>query len=174
MHSDQTANPLNIFAKRLKEITKKRNKTDEDHQLVAEIEFEASLYYNKEQGYYMPSANLDASFLASGKQFRLGTAYKQAILIPNDAPFVFKHQRLSPKELFNNIAYVDQRTVKVQSAKNIRTRPIFREWSCEFQVFLDEAKMNEAEVMQVIKNAGLYVGIGDYRPRYGRFSVEQL
>ncbi|WPU91788.1 hypothetical protein SNE25_20945 [Mucilaginibacter sabulilitoris] len=174
MHSDATANPLNPFTKKLKEVTKKRSKTDDDHALMSEIEFEASLYHDSEIGYYIPSANLDASFLASAKMFKMGTLWKQAALIPNDAKFVFKHHKMSPSDLYKSGLYSDMRTVKIGTSKTIRTRPIFKEWEIEVEVMLDEAKLNESEVDQIVNNAGLYVGLCDYRPRYGRFSVEKI
>ena len=45
MHDDKTANPLNDFTKKLKALTGKRKKTDEDLLAIAEVEWNASLYY---------------------------------------------------------------------------------------------------------------------------------
>jgi hypothetical protein len=174
MHSDKTANPLNSYTKKLKEFTGKRNKTDDDHLAIAEIEFEASLYWNERQGYFIPSANIEATLLASAKHFKLGQLWKQAAVVINDAPLIFRHSKLPPAELFKLPQYVDIRTVKVQASKNMRCRPIFHEWNFEFEVMLDEGKLNESQVDQVIKNAGSYIGIADWRPKFGRFEVEKL
>ncbi len=43
-HNGQTADPLNEFAKELKKVSGKRNKTDEYHALMGEIEWRAGLY----------------------------------------------------------------------------------------------------------------------------------
>lgn len=174
MHSDVTANPLHPFTKKLKELTKKRNKTDEDFEAIARVEFEAGCYWTKESGYYIPSAVLDAAFLGSSKHFKQGVLFKQACLVPDDAKFIFKHKAIEPSELFNLSQYVDLRTVKVGQAKTTRCRPVFREWSLDCEIILDEAKLNGAEVDNIVINAGLYIGLCDYRPRYGRFTVKKI
>jgi len=173
MHSDKTANPLHPFTKRLKELTKKRQKTDEDQEAIARCEFEASCYY--EDGIYiMPSSVLDATFLASAKQFKQGVLWKQAAIVPDDAIFEFKHSKVPPPKLFDVPGYCDMRTVKVGQAKTMRCRPIFHSWEFTCTIFLDEAKLNETEVDTIVKNAGMYIGVCDYRPRYGRFTVEKV
>lgn len=169
MHSDRTANPLNPQTKALKVVTSKRKKTDEDHYEIARLEFIASCYYNGK--WYLPSANIEAMLLASAKHFKMGTIIKQALIIPDDATFEFSDDKLKPEDLFHVDEYVDQRTVKISQAKNIRTRPIFNSWKSVFVCWLDTDKMNVEQLIQIIENAGKYVGIGDYRPRFGKFTI---
>ena len=171
MHSDVTANPLNEWTKKLKEVTSKRKKTDEDHAEISKIEFQASMYYDKEHGYYVPAQNIEACLLNSAKMFKLGTLIKQAVLISENGTFVFPDKDTTPEKLYKKSLYVDMRTVKIGTSKTVRTRPIFMEWASSFTVFIDEDKMNITELKQIVENAGKYVGIGDYRPRYGRFEV---
>lgn len=171
MHSDVTANPLGFWSKELKKYTSKRKKTDEDHEAISSVEFQASCYYD-EGKYVIPSANIEACMLASAKQFKLGTTIKQAVIVPEDATFDFEHSDLTPEKLYSKAQYVDMRTVKVGTSKTIRTRPIFHSWESTFEVFLDEDKMNPEQVIDIISNAGKYVGLGDYRPRYGRFEIK--
>lgn len=172
MHSDKTANPLHPLTKKLKEFTKKRSKTDEDMEAIARVEFEAGCYYENGK-YIMPSPVLDATFLASAKMFKMGVLWKQACFISDDALFEFKNQKIAPNKLFDIPGYCDIRTVKVGQAKTMRCRPVFAHWEFSFTVVLDEAKLNESEIDNIVKNAGLYVGLCDYRPRYGRFEVEK-
>jgi len=173
IHSDKTANPMNEFTKQLKTFTSKRKKTEEDIEAVSRIEFLASLYYEN-GNYVIPSANIEATMLASAKQNRNGTLLKQAVTIINDGTFDFKDKNVSPDKLWNLGKYTDIRTVKVGTSKVMRTRPIFKEWASEFDVYYDDAKLNRDEVVSILENAGKYVGLGDYRPRYGRFSVEVI
>ena len=174
MHSDQTANPLNSYAKALKKITSKRQKTDDDHAAISELEFVAGLYYSKKDGYHMPGVNLESCFIASAKHSKKGTLLKQAMIIGSDGTFDFEHKDLSPTDLFNVGDYTDMRTVKVGTSKCIRTRPIFDKWSVSFEVFLDTDKVDVADFKAIVENAGRYVGLGDFRPRYGRFVVTQF
>jgi hypothetical protein len=172
MHSDKTANPLHPLTKKLKELTKKRNKTDEDLEAIARVEFEAGCYYEGGK-YLIPASVLDATFLSSAKMFKQGVLWKQAAFIPNDAIFEFKHSKIAPDKLFDIPGFADIRTVKVGQAKTMRCRPVFSHWEFSCTIILDEAKLNESEIDNIVKNAGLYVGICDYRPRFGRFEVEK-
>jgi hypothetical protein len=169
MHSDRTANPLNAHTKALKAVTGKRKKTDDDHYEIAKLEFIASAYYNGH--WHIPAANFEAMLLNSAKHFKLGTTIKQALLVPDDGTFEFPDSKLKPEDLFHLDEYLDQRTVKVQQSKTVRTRPIFNAWKSTFTCWLDTDKMDVEQLIQIIENAGKYVGLGDYRPRYGRFNI---
>lgn len=176
MHSDVAANPLNHFSKAQKEITSKRKKTDEDHERLAKLDFLASLYYSAAKGYYIPSQNIDATLLASAKMFKLGVTWKQAAFVENDSAFIFPHTKLSPDDLYvvENGMYRDMRTVKVGLAKTVRCRPAFNIWEFDSTIIFDESKFNERQIDQIIENAGKYIGICDYRPRFGRFEATKI
>ena len=170
MHDDKTANPLNDFTKKLKALTGKRKKTDEDLLAIAEVEWNASLYYENGK-YVIPTKVIESTLLASAKQFKKGTLLKQCIIVADDMVLEFKDKNLTPEKLFKKLEYVDMRTVKVGQAKTTRCRPLFNSWKGEFTVILDEDKLNVEEIEQIVANAGKYVGMCDYRPRYGRFQV---
>lgn len=161
-----------MSTQKLKVFTGKRKKTDDDHAAISAIEFEASCYYEKK--WHIPAANFEAMLLASAKHFKLGTTIKQALLVPDDAEFNFADKELIPADLFTLSEYVDQRTVKVGTSKTIRTRPIFHDYTVKFTCWLDTDKMNVDQLQQIVENAGKYVGLGDYRPRYGRFEIEKV
>jgi hypothetical protein len=69
--------------------------------------------------------------------------------------------------------YLDQRRVMVQRSGVTRMRPAFLAgWSAsfEFQVLLPEY-VSERELLDVLVNAGRLLGVGDFRPTYGRFAI---
>jgi hypothetical protein len=57
-------------------------------------------------------------------------------------------------------------------AKIMRYRPIFRNWSLSATVVVNEDVVNINEVKKALVDAGALIGLGDYRPRFGRFNVE--
>jgi hypothetical protein len=57
-------------------------------------------------------------------------------------------------------------------AKIMRYRPIFRNWSLSATVVVNEDVVNINEVKKALIDAGSLIGLGDYRPRFGRFNVE--
>ena len=54
-HNLRLANPLGEYAKKIKEITAKKKKTDAELIKLQELEFLGSLYYNDEIGVYIPN-----------------------------------------------------------------------------------------------------------------------
>lgn len=69
--------------------------------------------------------------------------------------------------------YLDTRRVTVQRAGVNRTRPAMRQgWTVEleFQILTPEY-IDSALFQDVLNTAGRLVGVGDFRPTYGRFFV---
>lgn len=69
--------------------------------------------------------------------------------------------------------YLDRRRVQVQRNGITRTRPAFKTgWKATgtFQIVLPEY-INPQLFREVVVNAGRLVGVGDFRPTNGRFSI---
>lgn len=72
---------------------------------------------------------------------------------------------------------VDARRVMIQKAGIIRGRPAFDDWHCELKLVIDDRIWPEdqhALLLEILEHAGQTVGIGDFRPRFGRFTVEAV
>lgn len=66
--------------------------------------------------------------------------------------------------------------VRVQQAGVTRTRPGFRKgWKAAFNFMSIAPEYVDADLlMEVLTNAGRLVGVGDFRPTYGRFAVTKF
>jgi hypothetical protein len=70
---------------------------------------------------------------------------------------------------------IDSRPVRIQRARIIRRRPFLQKWSLSFEIkVLDEDLLPKEVLNAVLVKAGESVGIGDYRPRFGRFIVTKF
>lgn len=69
--------------------------------------------------------------------------------------------------------YMDMRRVQVQRNGITRSRPAMHKgWRAEFQLLVNIPEYVPTDVLQeVIGNAGRLIGLADFRPSYGRFSV---
>lgn len=69
--------------------------------------------------------------------------------------------------------YEDRRRVVVQRAGVNRTRPALKAgWSATFDLLINLPEyISAAELNEVIGMAGRLIGVGDFRPTYGRFQV---
>lgn len=72
--------------------------------------------------------------------------------------------------------YLDTRRVTVQRAGVNRTRPAMRAgWRATFDIqVLTPEYIDQALLLDVLQTAGRLVGVGDFRPTYGRFNVVEF
>lgn len=168
MHNAQLANPMNPITKQMKAIPRK--KTDADLQLLANLEFRGSLYTNSNGDAVIPKHMLEATIIAGSKALREGTKAKRAIFCEDDAKLSYRGGPLSLEELINSPDHRLVVPVNVQKNKIMRTRPMFKDWTAEFEVDLDVDQANESALKNWLDQAGL-CGLGDWRPQYGRFKV---
>jgi hypothetical protein len=69
---------------------------------------------------------------------------------------------------------VDQRPVIIGKARILRARPRFDEWSATFTINYDQQLIKEPRlIVDILADAGSRIGVGDYRPRFGRFRVRE-
>lgn len=172
MHSDRLANPLDKMTKAHKELTNKRKKTDDDHLAIARSEFIGGCYWNQETGFFLPAQNLEACLIAAAKMQKLGVKFKQGVsVIEMELPFI-GFEKKTPEQLWEDDNFIDVRGVKVGTSKIMRYRPMFRKWTMNATVAVNENVVSVNEVKKAIEDAGALIGLGDYRPRFGRFNVE--
>lgn len=172
-HNERLANPFDDLTKNIKAITGKRKKTGDDLLEMARLEWMGGLYFDNAVGPYMPGYNLLAALVQGGKVHKLGTAIKRAALVVEDKlPITYDGPR-DMQSLFADKRFVDIRSVKVGTSKVLRARPKFDDWQIKFTVAYDETVLQIEDLMRVANTTGSMTGIGDYRPRFGRFEVMQ-
>ena len=176
MQAVTLADPIHPLTQAIREFTSKRakDKTGADHEAVAKLEFEASIYFDTKLGPCLPGLNLDACIRDGAKHMRKGAAIERGFTTFDEfVPLSFKGPR-TIEGLWTDKRFVDRRAVGVQASKTMRTRPIFREWSVEFETAYDEDVLDFETVKVAAEKAGKYGGVGTYRPRFGRFTSEVL
>lgn len=176
MHNIQLADPLNPIARAMKEISAKRKKTDEDLLRMAELEFKGGLYITDELGPYVPGVNVEKCLVEGARITKQGKQVERGLfVVDNECPLLFKGPR-SADGLWAAEEFRSRMAVKVGQARVQRTRPIFRDWAVEVSAEVDPALLNMESVQSIATDAGSMVGLGDFRPRYGRFDavVEEL
>lgn len=169
MHSARLSDPLDPATKALKEITSKRKKTDDDIAEQARREFIGGLYWDDEIGPYLPSDNIFRSLVDAAKKYRLGKKLTEGIVFETDVnPLAYNGPR-TISGLWEDKNFVHRASVKVQTSRVMRTRPMFRDWAADATAVYDPNVIDLAEIKQIAETAGSLIGIGDWRPRFGRF-----
>lgn len=175
LHNGQTANPLNVYAKQLKAVSSKRNKTEEDFAALAKIEFLAGLYTDSKGAYTLPGHNLEAALLEGARKNKNGRQVQGGAFVVNDPKLTFPGSEKKPEDLWEGQEHALMVSVRVQKNRVMRCRPLIPTgWTCVVEMKYDPAILEEPAILQAWETAGLERGIGDWRPKYGRFSVESV
>lgn len=172
MHNGRLANPLDPISKALKAVTGKRAKTDADFEEMARIEFLGGLYVG-DDGPCIPGELIEAVIIAAAKKVKRGPQAKAGLLSDGNHRLEYAGPR-EPDALWADERFRLVAGVRVGQARVMRTRPVFRDWSAEIFVDYLPGQLNPAEVAEMVRTAGEIVGLGDWRPRFGRFTAETL
>jgi hypothetical protein len=171
-HNGQTADPLNRWSKSIKEISSKRGKTDADYEAMARLEFLAGLYMSPD-GPIIPSTIIDSLMLKSAQKRKEGPIAKSGCFCLDHARLEYDGPRTA-EELWGDERFRFSAPVRVGMARVMRMRPRFDEWSAVVTVNIEDTLVNPAQVDTWMQIAGTQIGIGDWRPQHGRFTVERL
>ncbi len=171
MHNGQLADPLNKWTKAIKEISGKRKKTDADHAELARLEWFGSLYLNDDGRPAWPGENIEALLIAAAKKRKEGPQAKTGVLCDGSFPIVYSGPSDAEK-LWQDENFRLTARVGIQRASVMRTRPIFRDWSLHLVINFLPDVVNEKTVREWCDIGGQLVGLSDWRPKYGRYSVK--
>lgn len=172
-HNGQLADPLNRYSRLLAEISAKRAKTPADHEEMARREWYGGLYVGADGTPCVPAEMLEAVIIAGAKKHKRGPQAKAGIIVPEAARLDYDGPR-HPDALWADQRFRLRVGVKVGQGRLMRTRPRFDGWSARFAVRFLADMIDARYVHAALVVAGEQIGIGDWRPRFGRFTVEEL
>jgi hypothetical protein len=142
-------------------------------------EWKTSLYITEKQ-VYQPASHFELSMTKAAASFKVtgkrGKSYKD---------LVAANMFIDPEKILFGIAepieldtdpdkplYLDLRPVVIQRARVVRIRPCFKPgWILGFTINVIDDELPSGILQDILVLAGKAVGIGDYRPKFGRFSV---
>jgi hypothetical protein len=176
MHNGRLANPIDPWTRQLKALTGKRKKTDEDLYEIARVEARAGCWETTDGLLGVPSGAVWRCFYDSAKQFKLGTTVKKSLYFDDIVePLTIDGAKVHCDDFVADFENVDYRSVKIQSSKVMRARtkiPVGWETIHSFELFDDV--LDVRDLQPVLTSAGRLYGLGDWRPTYGRFTVDVI
>lgn len=131
-------------------------------------EAEKCLYRNAKGEIYEPAEHIFQAMVRAAVDFKFEKkkSYKDAItsgifVTPDEIP------------LISDIPFeIDARGAVVQRSRIIRWRPRFNQWKLRFNIeVIDSDNISTNALKEILEKAGSAKGLGDYRPRFGRFMV---
>lgn len=177
MRNPRLADPLDPMTRRIKEITGKTRKTIADHEALARLEWEGSLYIDEPHGPYVPAEWIWRSLTEGGRTVRLGKSIERGLLIDHRdrlVPVVYEGPRdiagLWADPGFRLTRSVNANPSSSKVSRTPRCRPMFQVWSLEVGFLFNVSQADEDKVQHAAELAGQMIGMGDGRSiGYGRF-----
>lgn len=173
MHNGRLADPLDEFVKAAAPLRSRSKKVAADHEELGRLEFLGSLYVDNSGQPVIPGHVLEAAAIQAAKKHKEGPRAKAALFIEDDAPLEYDGPR-DPDDLYADGRFVHRTMVKVQMSKTPRVRPVFKEWATTVRAIVDDDVVSPDAVRNWFETAGHQIGIGDWRPRHGRFEVTRF
>ena len=169
-HNPRLADPMDPIVQEIAKLTGKKKKTLDDRIKIQELEWEGGLYV-RDGVVVVPGHVIEGALREAGKKSRTKKDVEAGIVCEHDCPLEYPGPKSIPK-LLADPNYRDVRNAKIMGKMVMRCRPIFRTWSLTAVLSYLPSVMDRSKVMDLMTTAGLYCGLGDYRPKHGRFLAE--
>lgn len=129
-----------------------------------------ALYILPDGKIYQPATHIEGAFIKAAADFKItGKGKKTYKDLAKSTIFV------EPDAIIHEIQEygIDKRPVVNPTTRGrvIRARPILNKWSLSFRIKVLDDQFPREVVKSILDHAGARVGVGDYRPRFGRFMV---
>ena len=171
MHSGRLADPLDEHAQAIAQVASRRRKTEADHLRLAELEFLGSMYTNSGRP-CIPAEMMEASLTRAAGQERRAAKAKAGLVVRDDLRLRYEGPS-DPHALWADGGFRLRVGVRVGGSRIMRTRPQFKEWSADLVIDYLPSILNAQDIRNFIAVAGEQIGVGDWRPRFGRFWAEE-
>lgn len=172
IHNERLAVSTDEYARPLKAITSKSKKSDDDYAEMARLEYLGGLYLTSGGRSGLPAWNVFRSIQDGARLNRLGKQVERGLFAAKGDEIVeIKHSGPSDIENHYRSGGIDTRTVRVGQQRVVRTRPRYIDWSVAVDFIVDTEVLRLDDLALAVDNAGRMIGIGDYRPRFGRYEA---
>lgn len=177
MHNGALADPENKIVLDMRKITSKGSKktTPEDLVELARLEWLGGLYWDENDGMIIPSDNIERCIQLGAQKSRNGKDVQAAVFCV--APHA-KIEHAGPKtkdKLQQDPRFSLRKGVVIKKSRVFRVRPMVPTgWSITFELQYDSSIIGRNALIKAMQDAGALVGLGDWRPKFGRFSVEVI
>jgi hypothetical protein len=171
INSDAMADPLNPMTKELTKLTGKRKKTAEDHSAISDIQWRGKFHVNVDGIPVVTAGMLEATLRAGARKKKLGKQFEAGVHVFDNPIIKHNNGTLTVDNLEKHPEHKFRSMVVIQRNRVATTRPIFPTWELTFDVMYSPGIVDEDQIDEAILTAGEQCGLGDWRPRFGRFEV---
>jgi len=175
MSNGAMADPTYKWAKIAKEIRTSVKRGQSMTEAQAEQYYHAlfigQLYLlDGEKTPYWPAENVEGLIRRGAMKSKKGQTAKISISAEGNYPLLYDGPKTG-EGLWKDEKFVFKSRIQSPSGTTINCRCRFPVWEFKFEVLLDLQQANVSELKRWLTDAGDYVGLSAWTPKYGRYEV---
>ena len=119
---------------------------------------------------YWPAENVEGMLRRGAMKSKKGQVAKICLTVDENFPLLYD----GPKDvdgLWNDERFVFKSRIGGKNGTTINCRCRFSAWEFKFSVLFDAGQADVADFRRWLEDAGAYVGLSAWTPKYGRFEV---
>jgi hypothetical protein len=177
MNNGRGVDRLNPLVKELSELNTKRSKdfSDADFERRDWLQWHIAIY-ESEGRLMVPTENIEQVIVRGAQKARQGKQFQAACFVATPTVWVKHDGPNDIEQLYDLPQYKLRVAVVINKTRVMKVRVMVpTPWSIEFTVEFDRTVIkNKEAVLTAMRNGGALIGLNDWRPKYGRFLVEEL
>ena len=118
-----------------------------------------------------PGEAMEAALTKAAQAERRGPKAKAGLLVRDDLRLEYDGPA-DPAALAGDPRFRLRCAVRIGTSRVMRTRPRFEEWAADLVVEYLPSMLNPHDIGNFVAVAGEQIGVGDWRPRCGRFRLD--
>jgi hypothetical protein len=178
MANGAMADPTYYWAKMAREIRKgvKRGEvmTEQQANDYYHALFVGQLYLKDGKSTpYWPAENVEGMIRRGAMKSKKGQVAKIALTVDDDFPLIYDGPKTGDG-LWSDERFPFKSRIGGKNGTTINCRCRFQSWEFKFVVLFDAGQADVSDLRRWIEDAGCYVGLSAWTPRYGRFELVSL
>lgn len=177
-NNPQTVDRFNTYAKAMKAINDKgKRRTDDDYLEIKDIEVRSKIFWDDELGIYIPSNWVQEALACNAfKTVKVSKDNIRGGVFPIEPKNKLTYEGMAsvkaPEDIVKNGKFRIDLTLPQGQVRIVKSFPIFHKWSFSCGLEYDDAIIDHTSMVKVLERASKYGGFGDFRPTFGRATVQ--
>ena len=119
---------------------------------------------------YWPAENIEGMIRRGAMKSKKGQIAKIALTVDDNFPLIYNGPR-DADGLWEDERFVFKSRIGGKNGTTINCRCRFPQWEFKFSALLDLSQANISDLRRWLDDAGAYIGLSAWTPKYGRFEV---
>lgn len=119
---------------------------------------------------YWPAENVEGMIRRGAMKSKKGQIAKIALNVDDNFPLIYDGPK-SGEGLWNDERFVFKSRIGGKNGTTINCRCRFQQWEFKFGLMLDTEQADPSDIRRWLEDAGSYIGLSAWTPKYGRFEV---